>query len=265
MAVVAWLSEYQILGRLHPSGGSDLTNTVPQQELSPDERMSEQSLPGPRWQGWFGNLLKGMPPGSGWCLDLGCGDGEMSEQIGDKGYTWVGLDVAPPLAPPWHRFVCGDGEALPFGACTFKAVFCQQVLEHVRSPQSLLAEAHRVLQPGGVLLGSSSYLEPEHDRACFFHASAHGIEHLLARTGFVGAEITTGIHGPVLVAYHFVGRFGARLLIPAIRFVFEFRCFVWMIWQTVRRGPSEESYRDYRLRKCMEMAGHVIWRARRKE
>lgn len=80
-------------------------------------------------------------------------------------------------------------------------------------------------------MGSSSYLEVEHDKACFFHASAHGIGYLLAKVGFVDIEVTTGIHGPVLVAYHLVGRFGARLLIPAIRLVFELRCFVWKVWQ----------------------------------
>ncbi len=78
-------------------------------------------------------------------------------------------------------------------------------------------------------------------------------------------EIIAGIHGPVLVAYHFVGRLGAWLLAPAIRLVFELRCFVWVVWQTVRRGPSEESYHDYRMRKCMEMAGHLIWRARKED
>ncbi len=254
-------TKVQILVRLWSNGGSSLINMVQQQGVSPDDRASRQSLPGPHWQGWFHNLLDCMPPGNGWCLDLGCGGQAMREQIGNKGYAWVGLDVETPLAAPGGRFVCGNGEALPFGECTFEVVFCQQVLEHVRSPGSLLAEAHRVLQPGGILLGSSSYLEPEHDRACFFHASAHGIEHLLSVTSFADMEITAGIHGPVLVAYHFVGRLGAWLLAPAIRLVFELRCFAWMVWQTIRRGPNEESYRDYRLRKCMEMAGHLIWRA----
>ena len=188
----------------------------------------------------------------------------MREQIQTQGYTWVGLDPVTSFTTPRTKFVCGDGEALPFGGCTFKAVFCQQVLEHVRAPQSLLAEVQRILQPGGVLVGSSSYLEPGHD-VCFFHASADGMNHLLRESGFVDVEVGAGIHGPVLVAYHFVGRVGARLLVPAIRLVFELRCLVWKIRQTVRRASSEESYRDYRERKCLEMAGHLIWRARKED
>ena len=188
----------------------------------------------------------------------------MRQHIQTQGYTWVGLDVATLLAAQQARFVCGDGEALPFGGCTFKAVFCQQVLEHVRAPHSLLAEVRRILQPGGVLVGSSSYLEPGHD-VCFFHASADGMNHLLRESGFVDVEVGAGIHGPVLVAYHFVGRVGARLLVPAIRLVFELRCLAWKIRQTLRREPSKESYRDYRGRKCLEMAGHLIWRARKED
>jgi len=44
------------------------------------------------------------------------------------------------------------GEALPFAADSFDAVVSWDVIEHVQSPQQMLAEFRRVLVPGGVAL-----------------------------------------------------------------------------------------------------------------
>lgn len=44
------------------------------------------------------------------------------------------------------------GEALPVPEGSFEAVCAWDVLEHVRDPARVLAEAHRVLRPGGVFL-----------------------------------------------------------------------------------------------------------------
>jgi SAM-dependent methyltransferase len=44
------------------------------------------------------------------------------------------------------------GEALPFPAASFELVCAWDVLEHVRDPAQVLAEAYRVLRPGGIFL-----------------------------------------------------------------------------------------------------------------
>lgn len=44
------------------------------------------------------------------------------------------------------------GEALPFSNAHFDAVVCWDVIEHVQSPEALLAEIGRVLRPGGAAL-----------------------------------------------------------------------------------------------------------------
>ncbi len=218
-------------------------------------------MPEPQCHSWFCNPIDYLPAGTGKCLDLGCGDQSAAQSVESRGYRWVGLDVETRFRRPRPRFVCGDGQALPFPADIFSAVFCNQVLEHIPSPEALLGEIYRVLQPAGVVVGSSSYIEPEHDRACFFHGSAHGIEYLLGKIGFVDQQITTGIHGPVLVAYHLLGRRVARLVGPMIRLSFELRCAAWRLWRSLRKSPNAEDYRDYRARKCLELAGHVVWRA----
>ena len=44
----------------------------------------------------------------------------------------------------------GSGEELPFKDASFDLVYCCDVLEHVPEPARLVAEAARVLKPGGV-------------------------------------------------------------------------------------------------------------------
>jgi SAM-dependent methyltransferase len=46
--------------------------------------------------------------------------------------------------------VQGDGSQLPFGAETFGAVAALYVLYHLSDPSVAVAEAHRVLRPGGL-------------------------------------------------------------------------------------------------------------------
>lgn len=55
-----------------------------------------------------------------------------------------------------------DAAALPFRDGAFGAVLMAEVLEHVRSPAAALAEAARVLAPGGVLLATAPFMFPVH-------------------------------------------------------------------------------------------------------
>ena len=57
------------------------------------------------------------------------------------------------------RIVRGDGVDMPFDDDTFSAVVCFTMLHHVPSvaaQDAMLAEARRVLRPGGLLLGTDS-------------------------------------------------------------------------------------------------------------
>lgn len=53
------------------------------------------------------------------------------------------------------RFVCGDARALPFAEQSFDAVTMFDLLEHVPEHKQAIAEALRVLRPGGWILVST--------------------------------------------------------------------------------------------------------------
>lgn len=88
-------------------------------------------------------------------LDLGCGRGGVMELFWREVRRAVGLD--PDLASlREHRAgfarVCGLGDGLPLAAGSFDLVLALWVFEHLARPEAVLAEAHRVLAPGGHLL-----------------------------------------------------------------------------------------------------------------
>ncbi len=96
----------------------------------------------------------------GRALDLGCGDGRYFRMIWPDARDAVGVEIDPAVAQlgaasgvyrqvhtaPAHRVPEADG--------SFDAVFANCSLEHMDHLDAVLAEIHRCLRPGGVLLGS---------------------------------------------------------------------------------------------------------------
>jgi SAM-dependent methyltransferase len=100
---------------------------------------------------------------SGRFLDLGCGLGSCAALYArGTGRPAVGLDFAMPAlrfaAGECARlgiaasFVAGDAYRLPFAGRSFDSVYVGQVLEHLVVERAVIAEALRVLAPGGKLI-----------------------------------------------------------------------------------------------------------------
>ncbi len=95
-------------------------------------------------------------------LDLGCGGGLVAEEMARLGYCLTGIDpsersIAVARAHAQTIGVAidyrsGAGEALPFGAATFEAAYCLDVLEHVSAVEKVLSEIRRVLKPEGLFV-----------------------------------------------------------------------------------------------------------------
>lgn len=84
-------------------------------------------------------------------LDVGCGEGELARHLPDG--AWTGVDSsAEMLARAPAGAVRGDATALPFPDESFPSVALLYVLYHLDEPARALAEAHRVLRPGGLVV-----------------------------------------------------------------------------------------------------------------
>ncbi len=91
-------------------------------------------------------------------LDLGCRSGAVTRHF-VEGNEVVGLDVDRAALQKAAAYgiepVVGDvEEPLPFADGSFDVVVAGELLEHLRDPAALVAEAARVLRPGGTLVGS---------------------------------------------------------------------------------------------------------------
>ena len=92
-------------------------------------------------------------------LEIGCGAGNILAQVPRA--RRFGIDLAESLLAKAARrlvkrgtLVQGDAEHLPFRDRALERVYCSEVLEHIPSPGSALAEMRRIVADGGVAVVS---------------------------------------------------------------------------------------------------------------
>ncbi|MDO8487502.1 MAG: class I SAM-dependent methyltransferase [Candidatus Curtissbacteria bacterium] len=90
-------------------------------------------------------------------LDAGCGTGLILRHLPHGSY---GVDINPrnikraKVHAPKAQIVKADIEKLPFKDNFFSTIVCTEVIEHQPDPNPTIKEFIRVLQKGGVLIGS---------------------------------------------------------------------------------------------------------------
>jgi SAM-dependent methyltransferase len=96
------------------------------------------------------------PPGSR-TLEVGCGEGRVSRDLAARGHAVTAVDASPTLlraaaaAHPEGEYVLARAERLPFPDAAFDLVVAHNVLMDVDDMPAAVAEAARVLAPGGRL------------------------------------------------------------------------------------------------------------------
>ena len=142
-------------------------------------------------------------------LDLGCGVGDSEGFFRDFArerriqLMWRGVDIQD---SPEVRQRLGsnsgidtyDGVHLPYADDYFEVVYCDQVLEHVRSPDALLKDVSRVLKPGGVFVGTVAYLEPFHSLS-LFNFTPYTLVELGRSAGLDLVRMRPGVDGVTLI------------------------------------------------------------------
>ena len=90
-------------------------------------------------------------------LDIACGPGIVTAAAGARGAVAAGLDFSPAMlalaraANPALQFHEGDAEAMQLADASMDAVVSNFGIHHVPRPERAVAEAFRVLRPGGKL------------------------------------------------------------------------------------------------------------------
>lgn len=125
---------------------------------------------------YLARFVEGLAP-VGDALDLGCGDGRLTELLPARRVT--AADVSAVALERARRRLEGarltelePDAPLPLADSEFDLVLCAETIEHVRDVQLLLSEARRVLRPGGAL----ALTTPAHGRATALRLLLGGFE-----------------------------------------------------------------------------------------
>ena len=139
------------------------------------------------------HLIGLLPPmGIGALLDVGTGTGRILELYGEQGVTGIGVDLSREMLSVARANLSkaglsnvyvrqGDMYRLPWPAPAFDAITVHQVLHFADDPAAAIAEAARVMRPGGRLVIVD--LAP-HDVEMLRREHAH------RRLGFADGEVS---------------------------------------------------------------------------
>jgi 2-polyprenyl-6-hydroxyphenyl methylase/3-demethylubiquinone-9 3-methyltransferase len=101
-------------------------------------------------------LVPRAPSRTAVLVDVGCGAGLISPHLAGKGYRQIGVDLSemalPQAASHGVLAIRGNVLDLPLGDEVADVVVAGEILEHVSDLQRALAEACRILRPGGLLV-----------------------------------------------------------------------------------------------------------------
>ena len=170
----------------------------------------EQVLPGRTWEGLSRGLLRLAPRQR--YVDLGIGDGMLTLMLAEVAESVTAVDLSPEMLGQLEsraraknidniEGVEGDIEDLPLDDGLFDIAVLSQALHHAIDPAQCLAEARRVLKPGGKLLLLDLLAHGEgwvRDRLQHRHLgfTEGDLRRLVTEAGFEGVAIERAARDP---------------------------------------------------------------------
>jgi SAM-dependent methyltransferase len=167
---------------------------------------ARQLVPGRSWPAWARAISYLLPPSD--VADLGCGDGYLTIEAAKWAKKVIAVDRSPEMLARakalakrrhvsnivWKR---GELEKLPLDDASVDVAVLSQALHHAEDPARALAEAARVLRPGGRLLildlrqhDQAWVREALGDRWLGFKDAA--LKEMLGDAGFRDVEVRVG-------------------------------------------------------------------------
>lgn len=167
---------------------------------------------GKRFRGWMEKLrliaahlrgarLNRLCPGRGKLMDFGSGAGHFAAAQANKGWQVESVDPYSPASNSANSVrLKDDSFELLYPDNHFDAITLWYVIEHLRNPNSAIAEFQRVLKPGGILVLAQQdfaslqakffkqnwlFLDPPRH---LWQFTADGVERLAAKHDFVPVE-----------------------------------------------------------------------------
>jgi ubiquinone/menaquinone biosynthesis C-methylase UbiE len=121
-------------------------------------KFGKHYLPGRSWKGLSETLLKLLPPMV--IADLGAGEGTFSQLLAQRAKKVIAVDNSGKMVEFGAELARkhgvknleyreGDIEAVPIRDAAVDLAFFSQALHHARHPEKAVAEAWRILKPGG--------------------------------------------------------------------------------------------------------------------
>jgi ArsR family transcriptional regulator len=121
-------------------------------------KFGREYVPGRSWRGLAETLLRLMPPMV--VADLGAGEGTFSQLLAQQAEKVIAVDNSPKMVEYGSELArrhgvanleyrLGELERLPIGDETVDLAFFSQSLHHAEHPERAVAEAWRILRPGG--------------------------------------------------------------------------------------------------------------------
>jgi len=165
-------------------------------------RLGKDYVPGKSWKSIAEALLRLMPPLT--IADLGAGEGSFALLLSQRAVRVIAVDSSARMIEVGREqaarhgirnidFRQGDMEEVPIGAREVDLVFFSQSLHHALHPERALAEAARILMPGGRIV-VLDLLKHRFEEAREIYAdewlgfSEAEMEAMLENAGFVDVE-----------------------------------------------------------------------------